>query len=118
MAYFKIGDKDFSSITNALKVKKTANYNALTNAAGNTVIDYINSKRVIEVGIIPLSDAKMVELMNAIGAINVSISFQNPITNTLEENVNCIITENEIDYYTIQSGKTLFKALSLLFTEL
>lgn len=118
MAYFKIGNKDFSNYVNALKVNKSANYNALTNAAGNTVIDYINSKRVIEVGIIPLTDAAMVELMAAIGAVNVSISFHNPITNVLEENVNCIIPDSAIEHYTIQAGKVLYKAFSLQFIEL
>ena len=118
MAYFKIGDKDFSSFVNALKVRKEAKYNALTNAAGNTVIDYINSKRVIEVGIIPLTDAAMVELMAAIGSVNVSISFHNPVTNALEENVNCIITQSEIEHYTIQVGKVLYKAFNLQFVEL
>lgn len=55
MAYFKIGDVDFSLYVNSLKVSKTANYSAQTNAAGDTVVDYINSKRTIEVGIIPLN---------------------------------------------------------------
>lgn len=118
MSYFKIGNKDFSACVNELKVKKEANYNAMTNAAGNTVIDYINSKRTIAVGIIPLTDAAMVELLQAIDGINVSISFHNPVTNALEENVNCIITENEIEHYTIQAGKVLYKALSLEFIEL
>jgi hypothetical protein len=56
MAYFKIGEIDFSPYVNSLKINKSANYNAQTNAAGNTVVDYINSKRTIEVGIIPVDN--------------------------------------------------------------
>ncbi|WP_299043897.1 hypothetical protein [uncultured Campylobacter sp.] len=45
MTYFKIGDVDFSMYVNELKVKKQHNYIAQTNAAGDSVVDYINSKR-------------------------------------------------------------------------
>jgi hypothetical protein len=103
---------------NELKITKTANYNAQTNAAGNTVVDYINSKRTIEVGIIPLNDAAMKALQNAINAFSVSISFRNPKTGALEENVACIIPEDTVEYYTIQAGKVLYNAFTLQFIEL
>lgn len=118
LAYFKIGDTDFSMYVNELNVTKTANYNAQTNANGDTVVEYINSKRVIDVGIIPLNDAAMVSLQQAISAFNVSISFLNPVTNAIEENINCIIPEDTVEYYTIQAGKVLFNAFTLQFIEL
>ena len=118
MAYFKIGDTDFSMYVKGLKITKAAAYNAQTNAAGDTVVDYINTKRKIEVGIIPLGEMEMAEIQEAIDAFNVSISFRNPHTNTLEEGVNCIIPSSDVDYYTIQSNKVLYKACTLTFTEL
>jgi len=118
LTYFKIGDTDFSMYVNTLKIKRTANYNAQTNAAGNTVVDYINSKRTIEVGIIPLSDANMLKLQLAIAAFNVSLSFRNPQTNELETGVNCIIPEAEADFYTIQINNVMYNAGTLTFTEL
>lgn len=118
MAYFKIGDNDYSMYVNELNVSKEANYNAQTNAAGDTVVDYINHKRVIEVGIIPLSDDVMAQLQTDLDAFNVSISFRNPQTNLLEEGVNCIIPESSVEYYTIQAGKVLYKEFQLEFTEL
>lgn len=118
MAYFKIGNTDYSMYVNELKVGKAANYNAQTNAAGDTVVDYINHKRTIEVGIIPLDDVIMAQLQEDIDAFNVLISFRNPHTNALEENVNCIIPESEVEYYTIQVGKVMFNAFTLTFTEL
>ena len=118
MSYFKINDNDYSAFVNELKVTKDVNYNAQVNAAGDTVVDYINSKRTIEVGIIPLDDATMVSLQNDLHNFNVSITFRNPQTNTLEENVNCIIPSNEIEYYTIQVNKVMYKAFTLTFTEL
>lgn len=103
---------------NQLKVNKAAHYNAQTNAAGNTVVDYINSKRTIEVGIIPLDKVAMMELMAAVDTFNVSITFLNPNTGMLEEGVNCIIPSSNIEYYTIQINNVMFKALSLQIIEL
>ena len=118
MAYFKINDIDFSSFVNELKVNSQANYTAQTNAAGNTVVDFVNRKRIIEVGIIPLTDVNMLRLQQAIDKFNVSISFLNPRTNVLEENVDCIIPNDNVEYYTIQPKKTMFNALTLKFQEL
>lgn len=118
MAYFKIGSKDFSKYVNKLAVETETNYTSQTNAAGDTVVDYVNEKRTIEVGLIPLTAAEMLAVKTAIKPFNVSISFLNPDTNTLEENVNCIIPQNGVEYYTIQSNKTLFQEAELTFTEL
>ena len=118
MAYFKIDDVDFSMYVNQLKINKSNVYNAQTNAAGDTVVDYINAKREIEVGIIPLNSTVMAQLQTAIDAFNVSISFRNPKTNALETNVNCIIPQNGIEYYTIQANKVMYKAFTLKFIEL
>lgn len=118
MAYFKIGNTDFSNRVNELNIKTEANYNAQTNSAGNTVVDYINKKREIEVGIIPLNSDDMKAIQNAINAFNVKISFRNPKTGVLEENVDVIIPENEVSYYTIQTDKVLFNEFSLTFIEL
>lgn len=118
MAYFKINDVDYSMYVNALKVSTDTNYNAQQNAAGNTVVDYINQKRQIEVGIIPLNDAVMANLKAAIDQFNVSISFLNPNTKVLEENVDVIIPSNAVEYYTIQVDKVSFNGFTLTFTEL
>ena len=118
MAFFKIGNNDYSMFTSELKVATNHNYNAQTNAAGNSVVDYINKKRVVNVVIVPLNDDIMAQLQADINAFNVSLSFLNPQTKTLETGVNCIIAKNEPEYYTIQETKTMFKALSLTFEEL
>ena len=118
MAYFMIDGRNYSMFVNELNVSKEANYNAQTNAAGNTVVDFINFKREIEVGIIPLDGYIMATLQQDIDKFNVSISFRNPLTGVLEENVNCIIPSNEVEYYTIQVGKVLFNAFKLKFIEL
>ena len=118
MAYFKIGENDYSAFVNKLKIQRQVKYNAQTNAAGDTVVDYINTKRTIEVGIIPLTDAQMLQLQLDIAAFNVSLTFLNPQTNTLEENVSCIIPATDVEYYTIQANKTMFDGITLTFTEL
>ena len=118
MAYFKIGENDYSMYVNELKVDKESVYNAQTNAAGDSVVDYLNTKRKIKVGIIPLNDTAMAQLQADIDAFNVSISYRDPRTNALEENVNCIIPSSGVEYYTIQTNKVMYKAFSLSFTEL
>ena len=116
MAYFKIGKTDFSNIVNELKVDNTSNYNSQTNAAGDTVVDYINTKRIIEVGIIPLDDTDMANLQTAIKDFDVMISFRNPRTNQLET-IFCIVPESGVEYYTIQANKVMYKAFKLKFIE-
>lgn len=118
MEYFKINGTDLSKYVNELRVIRTYNYNSQTNANGDTVIDLINSKRVIEVGFIPLSGDNMLTVQRLISAFNVPVSFRNPQTNSIEENVNCIVPENEVEYYTIQQNKVLYKAFTLQFVEL
>lgn len=117
MSYFYINDIDFSKYVNSLKVKKSAVYNTQTNAAGNSVADFINRKKQIEVGIIPLDAESMRQLQNAIDDFNVSISFLNPSTNEIDT-INCIIPDDEIEYYTIRIDKVLTKAFTLTFIEL
>lgn len=118
MAYLKIGSNDYSPFVRELKVKKAAKYNSQTNAAGNTVVDYINHKREITVGFIFVGDEIMQQLQNDVAALRVSLSFRNPQTGALEENVTCIAPTIEANYYTIQASRVLFKEMTLTFTEL
>ena len=118
MAYLKINGVDFSGICNKLNITTDVLYNAQTNAAGGTVVDYVGAKRTIEVGIIALSDADMLRVQQAISAFSVALSFRNPRTNTLEENVPCIIPSSTADYYTIRIDKVLYNATTLTFQEL
>ena len=118
MSYFKIGNNDYSMFVNDLKVAESVKYTAQENAAGNTVVDYLNKKRTISVGIIPLNSNIMKQLKTDISNFNVPISFLNPNTDELETNVNCIIPANEVSYYTIQADKVMFDAVNLTFTEL
>ena len=117
MTYFKIGDTDYSMYVNELSISTETLYNEQTNAAGNSVVDYINKKRVINVGIIPLNDDIMKQLKTDIAAFNVTVSYLNPDTQALEE-INCIISDDEVEYYTIQTDKVMFNAMSLTFKEL
>lgn len=118
MAYFKINGYDFSHYVNELKVERAANYYSQTNAAGDTVVDYINHKRTIEVGIIPVESEAMIELQNVLTELNVQIAYRDPMTGVLVEGVNCIIPKNNVEYYTIRTDKVMYKAFTLKFIEL
>lgn len=116
--YFRINDINFSSYVSELKIANNANYNIQTNAAGDSVVDYVNKKRIIEVTIIPLDSDKMAQLQEAISLFNVVISFRNPKTELLESGVNCIIPSSNVEYKTIRANKVMFKAFTLQFIEL
>ena len=118
MAYFKINNNDYSMNTSELKIGTSTVYRAQTNAAGDTVVDKAKSKRTIEVGIIPLNNTTMKNLQQDIADFQVSLSFRNPQSDELEENVLCIIPQHEVEYYTIQANNVSFKAFNLKFTEL
>lgn len=116
--YFKINNNDYSMYVNKLQVTTAHNYKEATTAAGNKVVKYINSKRKITVGIIPLDESVMVRLLADVNSFQVSVSFRNPETNLLEENVQCIIPNNAPEYYTIRADKVSYKALTLQIEEL
>lgn len=118
MSYFMINGIDFSNYLNELKIKEINNYNAQVNASGNTVVDYINTKREITVGIIPIEEADMKKLQTEISKFSITLSFRNPKTNELESGVQCIIPNSNIEYYTIQASKISYKAFNLTFIEL
>lgn len=118
MVYFILNGNDYSRYTNALKIKKQNKYNSQTNAAGDTVVDKINTKRVFEVGIIPIDEVVMSLLQSDLDEFNVKVSYRDPLTNKLVENVDCIIASHNIEYYTIQINKVMYKAFKLTFTEL
>lgn len=118
MAYFKINGIDYSMYVNKLVIGKEHHYKSMTTAAGNTVVKYVNSKRTLEVGIIPLTDAAMNQFLTEVNKFQVAISYRNPETNELVENMSCIIPNHLIEYHTIQVGKVMYKAFSLQIKEL
>lgn len=115
--YFKINDVNFSMYVNALNVETENIYNAQTNAAGDSVVDFVTKKRRVEVGIIPLNSSAMKSLLEEIDKFNVSISFLNPLTHE-QDTINAIIPSSGVEYYSIRVGNTLFKEFKLEFQEL
>ena len=102
---------------NALKVYTESKYNLQTNASGDGVADYVNKKRTVEVGIIALDSNALKNIMSVIEDFNVTLTFRNPRTEELES-ISCIIPDAEVEYYTIQADKVMYKAFTLTFTEL
>ena len=117
MVYFKINDTDYSMYTAELKITNASKYTTQTNAHQDTVVDYINDKKTIEVEIIPLNDTVMQQLTEDISGLGMNISYLNPQTKQLKT-ISCILPSTNIEYYTIQQGKVSFKKVKLKFTEL
>ena len=115
--YFMINGHDYSPYVNALKVGTQHNYKLETSALGSEKVTYLNSKRIIEVGIIPLDTATMASLQKDINQFRVSISYLDPETNALVEGLTCIIPQNLVEYYTIRADKVSYKAFTLSIAE-
>lgn len=117
MSYFKIDGHDYSTYVNKLKITREHIYKGQTSAAGNLLVKYVNTKRIIEVGIIPLDDEAMANLQADINKFEVSVSYLDAETQELVEDVKCIIPHNSVEYYTVQAGNVRFKAFALEFKE-
>lgn len=118
MAFFKIEGHDYSHYVNSLEIDNKANYTAQVNAAGDSVVDYVNKKRVFKVGIIPLTSEQIMPLLQDLDKFSVSITYREPRTGALVPGVYCIVPTFNPEYYTIQDNKVMFKEFSLTFTEL
>lgn len=118
MAYFKINGNDYSLYVNALKVSNKAIFKSAVNAAGNTIVKYVNTKRTFTVGIIPLNDDVMASLQTDLQKFKVSVAYRDPKTNALVENVQCVIPNDDTEYYYIHQNGVMYKAMTLVFQEL
>jgi len=119
MAYFlKINGNDYSMYVNKLMIGLEHNYKSMTTAGGNTLVKYVNTKRTFEVGIIPLDDTTMQQLLADVNGFTVRLSYREPETNALVENVSCIIPSNIVEYYTIQADNVKYKAFTIQLKEL
>jgi len=117
MTIFKIGSKDFSGLVSALKVgyETLVSDNSGRNAAGDTVLDVINMKRKIYVTLRHTTFAEMQEFLAAIANFQVSISYLDPRTNTLQT-ASTYTGTPEPEYYNV--SQTIYKPMSLNFIEL
>ena len=118
MAYFKINEIDFSQYVNKLSIQTNHIYKSSTNAAGNTSVRYINSKKVITVGIIPLDADVNKDLVRLLDTFKMAIEYRDPKYPTLTRTAICILPKHNIEYYTIQADKVQTKAYILTFEEL
>lgn len=114
---FKIGTKDFSDLISGLKVgyETLVSDSSGRNANGDTVLDVINTKRKIYVTLRHTTIAEMTSFLSAIEPFQVTVSYLDPKTNTLQT-ADTYIGTPEPEYYNI--SKSLYKPMSLNFIEL
>lgn len=117
MAYFMINGIDFSDCVCGLKITNNSTYNAQTNAAGNTVIDYINTKRTLEVSFIALDSFRMFELGMELYNLECDITYMDALEDCPME-MHAILPSKTIEYYSLSAGNKRVKAFTLTFTEL
>lgn len=116
--FFKINGNDYSMYVNKLMVTREHIYKSGINSSGTTWVKYQNSKARLEVGIIPLDAAAMAELLTDVDQFKVTVSYRDPRTNILVENLECMISDYRTEYHTIQVNKVMYKPFTLQITEL
>lgn len=119
MSYFKLNGHDYSMYVNALSIDTKHKYTARENASGNLMVKYITKKRNVNVGIIPLDETVLAQLVNDLdsGDFTKQITFLDPKTNTMQT-INCIIPVHTIDYHMIRADRILTKAFTFTCEEL
>jgi hypothetical protein len=117
MTIFKINGVDFSGLVSALKVgyETLVSDSSGRNANGDTVLDIINTKRKIYVTLRHTTVAEMQSFLAAVAPYQVSVSYLDPLTNSLAT-ASTYIGTPEPEYYNV--SKSLYKPLSLNFIEL
>lgn len=117
MAIFKINGADFSDLVSGLKVgyETLVSDSSGRNANGDTVLDVINMKRKIYITLRHTTFAEMQEFLAAVAPFQVSVSYLDPRTNTLQT-ADTYTGTPEPEYYNV--SKTICKPISLNFIEL
>ena len=119
MNYFKINNQDFSHLVNSLKVgyETLVSENSGRNANGDTVIDVINKKRKVYVGLRHTFENEMNSFLTAIQDYVVQITYLDPETKALKT-ITTYTGTPEPEYYSIITDKVIYKPMSLNFIEL
>ena len=104
MASSKVNSNGYSEYVNRLVVTRQHNTTARESATGMLIVKRKSTVRILEVGIIPLDSAAMVRFMNDINKPNCKVSFLDSLTNTMVENMPCLISANTVEYYTINAA--------------
>ena len=118
MSYLKIENQDFSHIVNSLKIgyETLVSDNSGRNANGDSVIDVVNKKIKVYVGLRHTTKAEMKEFLSIVRDFVVNVTFLDPETDTLKT-ITAYTGTPEPEYYTI-SDKTIYKPMTLNFIEL
>jgi hypothetical protein len=117
MAIFKIGDADFSGLVSGLKVgyETLVSDSSGRNANGDTVLDVINTKRKIYVTLRHTTFAEMQSFLAAIEPYQVTVTYLDPRTNTMQS-ADTYTSTPEPEYYNV--SHSIYKPISLNFIEL
>ena len=116
MEYLKINGIDFSKCVSSLEVNTVHNAKTRTNAAGNMNVKYINTKKVLNVGIIPLDSISSKSLLTELNKFEVEVEYLEPETEALQT-ISCIVPSNNVKYYRILADKTMMDAYKVTFTQ-
>lgn len=117
MSYFEIDGVNFSQLISTMKIGYKTLTTDSTNASGSIVVDVINKKVSIEVGLRHTTDDEMKVFLSAIDDYVCEISYRDSKTG-IKKTINAKVSAPEPEYYTIQDGFIIYKPMSVSFEEL
>lgn len=119
MEILKIGDTDFTKYL-ANEGFGQSHYvlvNEARDVQGNANFDIINRKTKLFCTFRPLTETEMQTFLSAIEPYNVTVSYLDNRTNTLET-INCYVGENQQDYFMFyENDKVRFNKFQCNFIE-
>lgn len=118
MAFLKINGNDYSKYINILSIGIEHVYTGGTLSNGKDWAVYKRTKHTFTVGIIPLESSVMAQLEADISGFYATVSYRDPQTDALVEDIDCIIPVHDVEYYTIRADKVSYKAVTLIIKEL
>lgn len=117
MVIFKINNVDFSDLISGLKVgyETLVSDSSGRNAAGDTVIDIINTKRKVYVTTRHMWADEMKGFLSEVRKFTVKVQYLDPVTGNIET-ADTYTGTPEPEYYNAKLG--IYKPLSINFIEL
>lgn len=117
MVIFKINGVNFSDLVSGLKVgyETLVSDNSGRNAAGDTVLDVINTKRKIYVTLRHTFADEMKDFLEEVAKFQVKVEYLDPKTGDMQE-ANTYTGTPEPEYY--NAKHTIYKPMNLNFIEL
>lgn len=118
MQFLMINGHDYSQYVNELSVDTHHVYKGGTRSNGREWATLQYTRSMLTVGIVPLDDDVMKRLQEDLSKFSITVSFRDPKTNALKNNVKCIVPTYHAEYYNLAGKGRMYKGFKFIIKEL